>query len=96
VPIITELKPGVLIVTTGNTHQKYFISGGFVFVHENSICSVNPTECVELEQLDSELAKIELAEGKNAYASAQTEEDRAIAQIRMETAQDIIDALGKS
>lgn len=58
VPIITELKPGVVTVHSGATQQKFFISGGFVFVHEGSICSVNPAECVGLENLDSELAKV--------------------------------------
>jgi hypothetical protein len=48
---------------------------------------------VEVEHLDAELAKQELAEAKNAVGAAQTEEDRAIAQIRADTAQDIIDAL---
>lgn len=58
VPIITELKPGVVTVNIGATQQKFFISGGFVFVHEGSVCSVNPAECVGLENLDAELAKV--------------------------------------
>jgi len=93
--LITELRPGVVTVNVGATVQRYFISGGFVFVHEGSEASCNPVECIELENLDPEMAKQVLNDARTSFASASTELDKAVAQIRMETASDILAAISK-
>jgi len=93
-PVITELKPGVVVVAgiEGAT-KKYFISGGFALVHSDSTCSCNPVECVEVSSLDADLARASLAKSQLKFNSAQNEHDKAVAQIEVETANDILAAI---
>eukprot|EP01125_Pyxidicula_operculata_P022934 TRINITY_DN9697_c0_g1_i1.p1 TRINITY_DN9697_c0_g1~~TRINITY_DN9697_c0_g1_i1.p1 ORF type:complete len:178 (-),score=40.86 TRINITY_DN9697_c0_g1_i1:44-577(-) len=93
VPIITELQPGLLTVVSGSDRKKFFVSGGFVFVHEDSTCNINPVECVELDKLDVDMARTVLSEYQSKFNSAQNEQDKAVAQIGIETAEAILRAV---
>lgn len=93
VPIITQLNAGVVSVNTGSETKKFFISGGFAFVHEDSSCSCNPVECVDVENIDPDLAKQALAKAQAKLASASTDVDKAVAQIQVETATELVNAL---
>lgn len=52
VATITELKHGVLSVHEGKDVTKYFVSGGFAFVHANSFTDIIAVEAVPLDQID--------------------------------------------
>jgi len=92
-PLITELQPGVVTVLTKGNRAKYFVSGGFVFVHPDSTCSVNPTECVKMEDLDPELTRNALAQAQSKLGQAKTPQERAMAQIAVDTADAVLKAL---
>ena len=53
VKTVAELTPGVVAVTddAGKT-DKFFVSGGFAVVHDNSVLNISTEEAVPLDQLD--------------------------------------------
>lgn len=57
VSYISELRPGLIVVEDEKNQEKFFVSGGFVFFHKNSTCSVHAAECVPLQHLDLDLAQ---------------------------------------
>lgn len=81
VPTIAELRPGVLSVHEGNDVSKYFVSGGFAFIHANSVADVIAAEAVPIDQIDPSLVQKGLAESNQKLASATTELEKAEAQI---------------
>lgn len=92
VPVITQLNAGVVTVNTGSESKRFFVSGGFAFVHEDSSCSCNPVECVDVENIDSDLAKQALARAQARLQAASTETEKAVAQIQVETATELVNA----
>ncbi|PRP79784.1 hypothetical protein PROFUN_12646 [Planoprotostelium fungivorum] len=93
IPTIAELAPGVVTVTT-DKEQKWFISGGFAFVRQNSEVSVNVVEAFPLDQLSAEAAKDGLKQASDSLARATTEEEKAKAQIEVEVYTALVGALG--
>ncbi|CAH9097207.1 unnamed protein product [Cuscuta epithymum] len=81
VATIAELKPGVMSVHEGNDVMKYFVSGGFAFVHSNSVTDIMALEAVPIEKIDPDIVEKGLAELKQKLSSASTELQKAEAQI---------------
>lgn len=81
VATIAELKPGVLSVHEGNDVTKYFVSGGFAFVHANSFADIVAVEAVPLDQIDPNLVQKGLTEFTQKLNTASTDEEKAEAQI---------------
>lgn len=81
VPTIAELQPGLLSVHEENSVQKYFVSGGFAFVHGNSFADIIAIEAVPIDQLDAAAVQKGLAEFTQKLSSATTDVERAEAQI---------------
>ncbi|KAL3373377.1 hypothetical protein AABB24_005395 [Solanum stoloniferum] len=81
VATIAELKPGVLSVHEGNDVTKYFVSGGFAFVHANSFADIVAVEAVPLDQIDPNLVQKGLMEFTQKLSTASTDEEKAEAQI---------------
>ncbi|KAL3524095.1 hypothetical protein ACH5RR_016929 [Cinchona calisaya] len=81
VATIAELKPGVLSVHEGNDVTKYFVSGGFAFVHANSVADIVAVEAVPVDQFDQSLVQKGLAEFSQKLSSASTDVEKAEAQI---------------
>ena len=89
VPTVAELRPGLVTVhkELDKTVEKYFVSGGFAFVHEDSTADVCAVEAVPLDDLDPEAIKAGLAEYTSKLASVQAKGDDyeiAAAQIGVE------------
>ncbi len=58
------LRPGVVSVTKDEGSadvEKFFVSGGFAFMHPDNTCSVNAVEAIPLSELDIEAARAGLA-----------------------------------
>jgi F-type H+-transporting ATPase subunit delta len=70
VPIITELKPGVVTVQVDNTVDRYFVSSGFAFVHPDSSTEVCALEAVKVSDLDPDAVRVGLEGAKSSLASA--------------------------
>ncbi|KAH6790450.1 ATPase [Perilla frutescens var. frutescens] len=81
VATIAELKPGVLSVHEGNDVTKYFVSGGFAFVHANSIADIVAIEATPVDQIDPNLVQKGLAEFQQKLNTASTDLEKAEAQI---------------
>jgi F-type H+-transporting ATPase subunit delta len=60
VPTIAQLKPGVLELHDGAEVSKYFISGGFAFVHPSTVTDVCVLEAAPLDQFDAAAVKVAL------------------------------------
>lgn len=77
VPTMAQLRPGVVSVhkELDKDIKKYFISGGFAFVHEDSTTDVCVVEAAELEQFDKEAVKAGLAEYTAKLGSIQSKGD---------------------
>lgn len=57
VPTIAQLKPGVVELHDGAEVSKYFVSGGFAFVHPNATADICVLEAATLDQFDSTAVK---------------------------------------
>jgi F-type H+-transporting ATPase subunit delta len=89
VPTVAELRPGLVTVHKELDKQveKYFVSGGFAFVHQDSTADVCAVEAVPLDDLDPEAVKAGLQEYTTKLASVQAKGDDyeiAAAQIGVE------------
>jgi F-type H+-transporting ATPase subunit delta len=73
VPIIAQLKPGVVELHDGADSSKYFVSGGFAFVHPNSVTDVVVLEASPLENFDAAAVKTALQAATNATGTTEYE-----------------------
>lgn len=71
VPVISQLKPGLVELHSGTEVEKFFISGGWAFVHPNGVTDIQAVEAVTLDQVDAGAVKAALA----AAAGAQSSDD---------------------
>jgi F-type H+-transporting ATPase subunit delta len=60
VPLIAQLKPGLVELHNGADVQKFFVSGGFAFVHPNSVTDICAVEAAPLDQFDGAAVKAAL------------------------------------
>jgi F-type H+-transporting ATPase subunit delta len=94
VPTISELKPGVVEVTTAPGEvEKYFISSGFAFAHADSTLDVCGIEIVKMEDLDASLVASGKSEAEAALGKATDEVEKAKAQIAVEVYTAMTEAL---
>ena len=58
VPTVSQLRPGVVSVHVNDKDvKKYFVSGGFAFVHADSTADVCAVEAVPVEHLDGDAVR---------------------------------------
>jgi F-type H+-transporting ATPase subunit delta len=86
VPVVTPLRPGVITidVVRGEKEEKYFVSGGYVLVHEDSHCTISAPEAVPVDQLDLDAIRSNLSKYQQEAAAATDEIERVKAQIALE------------
>ncbi|KNE66630.1 ATP synthase F1, epsilon subunit [Allomyces macrogynus ATCC 38327] len=85
VPVIEELKPGVLeIVEKDGKKNKFFVSGGFAAVHPDSSINVTAIEAFSLESFDKESIRVGLDAANAKLASAKDAVESAEAKIEVE------------
>ena len=96
-PVIAELKPGVVTVDEpGKPQEKFFVSGGFAYVHQDKTCEITAVEAFPLDQLDADLVKKGLTQYNHEYSTASDPESKAKAQIGQEVYKAMAFALGIS
>jgi F-type H+-transporting ATPase subunit delta len=94
IPTIAQLKPGVVTVTkVDGVEEKYFVSGGYAFMHPDNSCSVNTVEAIPLSELDVEAAKAGVSKYESLAREATNEEDKALAAIGLNVHQALVYAL---
>lgn len=85
-PMLSELKPGVVLVDYGKDEpERYIISGGFAFTHENGNVEVSVPEGVRIEDVDPDLVRQKADELRAASdAAAEGSQAKAEAQLGLE------------
>ena len=66
VPIIAQLKPGLVELHDGSEVSRYFVSGGFAFVHPNSVTDICAVEAAKLDEFDPAAVKVALQQAQAA------------------------------
>jgi len=70
-----------VVVQTANSTNKYFVSGGFVAVGNDSTCDLTSIEAVPVADLDLATIRTELDYYNGLATNATTPESRAIASV---------------
>ena len=85
-PIIAQLRPGVVEVRkdADKEGEKFFVSGGWAFVHRNSTMDVVAVEGVKVSDIDHDRVRTLLAEATQKAADAKDEMERAAALVGQE------------
>jgi F-type H+-transporting ATPase subunit delta len=73
--------------------KRYFVSGGFAFVHADSSADIVAVEAVPVEQLDVDAVKKGLAEHQANFTSAKDDFEKANAQIGIDVCTAMVAAL---
>lgn len=99
VPTVAQLRPGVVTVhkELDKDVTKYFVSGGFAFVHPDSSADICAVEAVKVTDLDVDAVRAGLAEYTSKLAAMQGKGDDyevAAAQIGVEVYAAMNAALG--
>merc|ERR1711871_1700476 len=92
-PAVTQMEPGVVTVYDGGEPQKWFVAGGFAFVHADSTCDIAAVEAVPLEHLDETAAREGLKKYQADVNAATDDVERAYANIGVDVHEAMIDAL---
>uniref|UniRef100_A0A7R9YRU9 ATP synthase F1 complex delta/epsilon subunit N-terminal domain-containing protein n=1 Tax=Chlamydomonas euryale TaxID=1486919 RepID=A0A7R9YRU9_9CHLO len=77
VPLISQLIPGVIELHNGAEMEKFFISGGFAFVHPNGVTDICVLEATTLDQVDGVAVKSALAQAQGAQGQGDEEDQTA-------------------
>ena len=94
VPTVTELKPGLVSITNNDqTVTKYFVSGGFAFVHDDSTCDLSVVEAVPIDHIDPQRARNGVDSYAKQLASATDELSQVKAQIGLEVHEAMVYAI---
>ncbi len=83
VPLISQLTPGIVELQNGAETEKYFISGGFAFVHPNGVADICVLEAATLDTVDAAAVKSALAAASSAQGQGD-ENDQAAARAAVE------------
>jgi F-type H+-transporting ATPase subunit epsilon len=80
-PVVAAIRPGILTVTSGGTHQKIIVLGGLAEVSENGL-TVLADVATSMQELDREKFADKIAEMEEKLAEKEGSElDRAIERL---------------
>ena len=98
-PNVSEMKPGVIEIfheEGDKESEKFFVAGGFSFLHPNSVCDITAIEACRVEDLDVDAATAAAAQYKTQMDSAPAESiERSEAEIAYDTAAAMCEAAGR-
>eukprot|EP00736_Rhodelphis_marinus_P013974 Rmarinus@m.17867 len=80
---VSQLSPGVVQVDTGKEQDRWFVSGGYAYIHEDRT-DVVVVEAVKVEDLDPQRVAAGLADADAAVKNAAGEEAQLEAAIQHE------------
>lgn len=87
---ISQMQPGLIRIKDGQTESKYIVSGGFAIVKRDSTVAISAAEAVALEDVDVEAARAYMTQAQSKMNASGSEQEKAIARIQFETAQQIV------
>ncbi|KAL7750266.1 delta subunit of the central stalk of mitochondrial F1F0 ATP synthase, atp16 [Sorochytrium milnesiophthora] len=83
VPVIEQLRPGMVEVVEQNGQKnRFFVSGGFAFVHPDSSMSINAVEAFTLDQFDAQAVRANLDDANRRLSA--TKDTAQQAEIKIE------------
>lgn len=86
-PMLSELKPGVVLVDYGSDElERFVISGGFAFTHADGRVEVSAPEGVRIEDVDADQVRIQadaLRQAADAAADGSPEEAEALVGLEV-------------
>lgn len=78
-PFLTTLRPGFVVVRNGTAEEKYFVTGGFAEISENTV-SVLAEQAVEESTVDGEWLDARISEAETALEGAGEDRKQAARQ----------------
>ncbi|MEM6621215.1 MAG: ATP synthase F1 subunit epsilon [Pseudomonadota bacterium] len=78
-PFLTTLRPGFVVVRTGTTAERYFVTGGFAEISDNTI-SVLAELAVEEAVVTTDWLDARIDEAKQAVEEAGEDRSQAVRQ----------------
>jgi len=95
-PTIAQLGPGLVSVHKADLNDvtnRYFVSGGFAVINQESAATVTAAEAITLDDLDMAEARQALTEAQGALSRATGEREKAEAQVGIEVYEAVINTL---
>ncbi len=92
VPIMEQLKPGIVEVVTETANDKYFIAGGFAFMHPDSKLNVVASEAFKLDEFDLKNAEKSLLEARKKSEASDMDES-VVGKVHIEVLESLVSAL---
>ena len=94
VPTVAEMQPGLVTVDLDGETLKYFVSGGFTFVHADSVADISAAEAVSVEDIDLDKVRKNLAEAESQLSSlgegSENDATRAEVEISLSVYREIL------
>ena len=78
-PFLTTLRPGFVVVRNGTAEEKYFVTGGFAEISDNTV-SVLAEQAVEESTVDGEWLDARISEAETALEGAGEDRKQAARQ----------------
>ena len=78
-PFLTTLRPGYVVVRNGSSEDRYFVTGGFAEISENTV-SVLAEQAIEGEGVSSDWLDERIAEAETALEAAGEDRKQAARQ----------------
>jgi len=89
VPTIVKLQPGMINIISGTSVvRKIYIRGGFADINAQDV-TVLAEHAVDIETAESDAISAELAIAEKSLAEAQTDDERYIARLSVDTLQSL-------
>ncbi len=82
-PLLTALKPGIVVVTSTSGANKIFVRGGFAEVNPNGL-TVLAERAIPTNELDAAAFAQQVKESEADLANAKDDESRRIAQENLD------------
>lgn len=95
-PTIAQLKPGVIQVYTNDLNDithKYFVSGGFAVVKNDSTAAITVVEAIKIDDIDLNAAKKGIEDSIAMINRTTDEKQKVEAQIQQEVYEAIVNAV---
>ena len=78
-PFLTTLRPGFVVVRNGSAEEKYFVTGGFAEISDNTV-SVLAEGAVEEADVTQDYLDAQIAEAEKAHEDAGEDRKQATRQ----------------
>jgi len=78
-PFLTTLRPGFVVVRNGSAEEKYFVTGGFAEISDNTV-SVLAEAAVEEGDVTQDYLDAQIAEAEKAHEDAGEDRKQATRQ----------------